>query len=144
MTTRPTIVLVPGAGHAPETWDRVSKLLEAEQLDCISIDLPTTHGDPSATFVDDVKVTRDTIESKTSQGLDVVVVVHSYGGWVGQSAMKGFAHSTNEAAPEGKPGHVIGLVLIASTYCQTGLTFLDAAGGKPPTSWRFGDSGFLE
>jgi pimeloyl-ACP methyl ester carboxylesterase len=142
MSKTPSFVLVPGAGHGPEVWDKVSTLLKKEGFNSFSVTLPTTAGDSSASFKDDVKATQDIIQTETSQGHDVVVVVHSYGGIVGQSAMKGFTTNGTQG-PTTNKGHVIGLITMASTFAQAGMAFLDASGGKPPPSWRVVD-GFAE
>jgi len=41
-----------------------------------------------ANFLDDLTAVRDVIVEVTSQGSDVIVVVHSYGSIVGSSAIK--------------------------------------------------------
>jgi pimeloyl-ACP methyl ester carboxylesterase len=68
--------------------------------------------------------------------------VHSYGGVVGQSAMKGFTRSKVTTAPSTNAGYVIGLVIIASGFAQPNIAFLDGSGGNPPPSWRIDPSGF--
>ncbi|EED12026.1 endonuclease/reverse transcriptase, putative [Talaromyces stipitatus ATCC 10500] len=90
MSNPPTLVFIPGAWNKPRCYDKVIKLLQDEhQLKCVSIALPTTSGDPQATFKDDLDVAREAIASETTQGRNVVVVAHSYGGMVGNSAIKG-------------------------------------------------------
>jgi pimeloyl-ACP methyl ester carboxylesterase len=144
MYEKPTFVLVPGAGHGPDVWDKVSRLLNREGYNSFSVTLPSTLGDSSASFKDDVKATQDIIQTHTSQGRNVIVVVHSYGGIVGQSAMKGFTLSKDAQASPTNKGHVIGLITMASTFSQTGMAFLDATGGKPPPSWGVDDDGFAQ
>jgi alpha-beta hydrolase superfamily lysophospholipase len=144
MTSKPTFVMVPGAGHGPEVWDKVSSLLEQQGYHTVSIDLPTTSGNPSKSFKDDVNVTQGIIRAETSQGHNVVVVVHSYGGMVGESAIRGFSRPKDNAPISASNGYIIGLIVIASVYAPPGMTFLDGAGGKPPPSWRFDPDGFAE
>ncbi|KFZ25184.1 hypothetical protein V502_00316 [Pseudogymnoascus sp. VKM F-4520 (FW-2644)] len=144
MSDKPTLIFVPGAWHSTETWDKVSSLLEAQQYKCVPVALPSTAGNDSATFGDDVDAVRDSIAAETTLGHDVVVVVHSYGGAVGQSAIKGFARVKQNApsSSNDQSGYVIGLVMMASGFCQTGISFIDGLGGKPPPSWRADVSGF--
>jgi len=144
MNEKPTFVLVPGAGHGPEVWDKVSTLLKNDSYNSVSITLPTTLGVSSASFKDDVKATQDKIQAETSQGHNVIVVVHSYGGIVGQSAVKGFTRTQDAPSSAANKGHVIGLITMASTFAQEGMAFLDATGGQPPPSWRVDDDGFAE
>ncbi|KAK6713223.1 hypothetical protein SNK05_007676 [Fusarium graminearum] len=48
-------------------------------------------GNPEATFKDDVDAARSAIMQETENGRDVIVIAHSYGGTVGNSAVKGFS-----------------------------------------------------
>jgi pimeloyl-ACP methyl ester carboxylesterase len=143
MAGKPTFVLVPGAWHGPETWDKVSSLLKQQGYTAIAITLPTTTGSTSLTIVDDVKATQDVIRAETSQCHNVIVVVHSYGGLVGQSAMKGFTRP-KDTPTSPTQGYVIGNIVIASGFTQAGKAFLDGTGGNPPPSWRLDPSGFAE
>ena len=139
MPDLPTLLFVPGAWHKPSCYDKITTILQEKHgLRCISITLPSTKGDPSATFKDDLDTAREAISTETSQGRDVVVIAHSYGGVVGNSAIKGFARPRGAASSTSTPstGHVIGLILIASGYSLTGLSFMDPFFGHPPPSWR--------
>lgn len=125
-----TLILVPGAWHSPATW---SKIISSIPNKCISITLSTTRGDSTLGFSDDVRCVRDAIVSEISQGRKVVVVVHSYGGTVGASAVRGLENG------------VVGIFMIATGFAVSGLTFLDALGGKPPPIWTMNKStGFAE
>jgi pimeloyl-ACP methyl ester carboxylesterase len=144
MFDKPTLVLVPGAWHITDTWNKVSSLLEAQQFKCVPVALPSTAGNPSITFKEDYEAVRASIIAETTQGRDVIVVVHSYGGAVGQSAIKGLIRPKHNA-PSSKSdpsGHVIGLAMMASGFGQAGMSFLDGLGGKPPPSWELDPSGF--
>ncbi|KAF5590018.1 uncharacterized protein FSUBG_10986 [Fusarium subglutinans] len=94
--------------------------------------------DPMATFKDDVDAVRSAIGQETENGRDVIVITHSYGGTVGNSAVKGFSRPAGSSAsrqssmptptsskrtPE--TGHVVGIIPIATGFCFTGLTFMD-------------------
>jgi pimeloyl-ACP methyl ester carboxylesterase len=145
MSANPTIIFVAGAWHRASTWDKVTGILEAEQYKCVSIGLPSASDNASATFLDDLTAVRAAIEVETKLGLDVVVVVHSYGGIVGESAVKGFTKSPKnvDKAAEMASGHVIGLVMIATGFVATGACFMEATGGQPPPMWKADwDSGF--
>ncbi|KAF4982468.1 hypothetical protein FZEAL_1922 [Fusarium zealandicum] len=136
MAQTPTLVLVPGAWHSPDTWGKIVSAMEPRDFKCVPVALPTTSSS-NAKFSDDVKAVRESVLAETTQGRDVVVVVHSYGGAVGSSAIKGLtlkgphhSSSTDKAS-----GHVIGFFMIASGFMVGGVTFLDGLGGKPPPSW---------
>lgn len=142
MPGKPTIIFVPGAWHAIETWDKVSSLLTTQHYRTVSVPLPTTSGDVSKTLVDDIKAARDAISDEVTHQRDVVVVAHSYGGIVGESAIKGFTGPKQNDAEHS--GGVVGLVVIASGFTSPPMSFLEGLGGKPPPIWRFDPSGFAE
>lgn len=141
MSSKPTLIFVPGAWHKASTWDKVTPLVKAQGYKVICVTLPSTMGNPAITIKEDVDSVRDPIIAETAQGRDVVVVMHSYGGAVGASAIKGLTRSKPDALPENS-GHVIGLAYMASGFCMTGVGFLEAMGGNPPPFWKLDPSGF--
>jgi pimeloyl-ACP methyl ester carboxylesterase len=153
MSKLPTLVFIHGSWHTPNCYIKLTKPLEEKhKLKCVAITLPSTLGDPAATFKDDLDVAREAISNETTQGRDVVVVAHSYGGMVANSAIKGFAQprdaaESSSATTSTSPteGHVIGLILIASGFTLTGMTFMDPFFGHPPPSWRVNkETGYAE
>lgn len=110
MSSKPTFVLVPGAWLSASTWDKVVSLLSTAGYKSVAVTLPSTSGDISASFLDDVEAVRAAITSETDASRDVVVVVHSYGGHVGQSALKGLP-TRQDPGPKGK---VLGLAMMAT------------------------------
>ncbi len=74
---------------SPETWNKVVPPLEAHGFTCVLVTLPSTLSDSTTTFNEDITAVRTAILSETKRGHDVVVVMHSYGGAVGVSAIKG-------------------------------------------------------
>ena len=148
MPDLPTLLFVPGAWHKPSCYDKITALLQEKHgLRCVSITLPSTKGDPEATFKDDIDTARAVISTETSQGRNVVVIAHSYGGMVGNSAIKGFDRPRGASSSTSTPstGHVIGLILIASGYTLTGLAFMDPFFGHPPPQWRVNkETGFAD
>lgn len=149
MPTLPTLVLIHGSWHGPICYDPIIKLLQGtHNLKCIAVALPSTTGNPNATFKDDLDAARAAISSETNAGRDVVVIAHSYGGMVGNSAIKGFAQprgAVSETSAAATSGHVIGLILIASGCTLAGMAFMDPFFGHPPPSWRVNKAtGFAE
>lgn len=147
MTEKPSIVFVPGAWHAAQTWDKVSSTLIKQGFTCTAVELATTSGDTSASFEDDVKVTTNAIQTQLDSGRNVIVVVHSYGGVVGQSAIRGLTQlkdKSTQLSPSVPKAYVTGLIMIASGFAQPNMVFLDGTGGTPPPSWRLDPSGFSE
>ncbi|KAK6517723.1 hypothetical protein TWF506_004905 [Arthrobotrys conoides] len=156
MSDFPTLVFVPGAWHRPTCYSKVVKLLQEQyQLRCSLVTLPSTSGDPEATFKDDLDAARTVIANETDNGRSVVVIAHSYGGLVGNSAIKGFARPRGDVAPNSTEitseaqsstsGYVVGLVLIASGFTFTGLSFMDPFFGIPPPAWKVNkETGFAD
>ncbi|KAH7233558.1 Alpha/beta hydrolase fold-1 [Fusarium tricinctum] len=139
MTGNPSLVFVPGAWHTAEYWGKVKSAMESHKYRCTSVTLPTTQStSTSVNFSHDVKAVQDAIVAETAQGFDVVVAVHSYGGAVGSSAMKGFTQQSSDNASTGdtKTGRVIGLFMVATGFVYVGKSFLEAFGGKPPPTWE--------
>lgn len=106
----------------------------------MTVSLPSTAYNPDATFKDDLNAARDAISTETRNGRNVVVIAHSYGGMVGNSAIKDFTKATDSQS-----GYVIGLILIASGFTLTGMSFMDPFFGHPPPSWRVNnETGYAE
>ncbi|CAM1502350.1 Fc.00g043340.m01.CDS01 [Cosmosporella sp. VM-42] len=145
MSQKPTIVFVPGAWHHADTWKKVSTILEAQEYKCVRMTLPSTLGSPDTTFSEDIQSVRDVIKAETTEGRDVVVAVHSYGGAVGESALKGFTKpKANDPSPDNSSGHVIGLIIMASGFLPTGACFTDGF-EEPPPIWKFNrETGFCD
>lgn len=164
MSDLPTLVFIPGAWHKPTCYTKITKILqERHKLKCVLVTLPSTAGNPAATFKDDLDAAREKISSETTDGHDVVVIAHSYGGMVANSAIKDFTPQQNTAESSSlllstpvcaankhqsriaTDGHVIGLILIASGFTLTGLSFMDPFFGRPPPSWRINkETGYAE
>ncbi|KAF1359446.1 alpha/beta-hydrolase [Lizonia empirigonia] len=143
MSDLPTLVFVPGAWHRPACYIKViDALRERYHLESIAITLPSTTGNPEATFKEDLDTARTAIASETAEGRNVVVIAHSYGGMVANSAIQDFTPRPSQNA---STGHVVGLVLIASGFTLTGLSFMDPLFGIPPPSWRVNkETGFAD
>lgn len=143
--SKPTLVFVPGAWHTASTWDKVTALASKAQLKCISVTLPSTTGSKTLGLLDDITAVRSTITGETSQGRDVVVVMHSYGGGVAQSAMEGHTKASSTETSTAK-GYVIGAVLIATGFVTEKKSFVEGLGGSVPPSmgWKLDpESGFV-
>lgn len=139
MTGNPSLVFVPGEWHTPECWGKVISAMESHSYRCTPVTLPTTQSTSTSVDVShDVKAVQDAIAAETAQGFDVVVAVHSYGGIVGCSAIKGFTQQSSDkaSAADTKTGRVIGLFMVATGFVYVGMSFLEAFGGKPPPTWE--------
>lgn len=135
---RATCVLVHGAWHDTNTWNQVAPPMEAKQYRCVPVALPSAAADPPATFLADIEAVRDAIRAETVDGRDVGVVAHSFGGAFGSSAIKGLTQQTQDDSLSAKnpSGHVLEMIMLASGFVHTGVSFIDRLGGTPPPSWK--------
>ena len=67
-----------------------------------------------------------------------MVIVHSYGGAVGCSAVKGLTRPKKDipSPTADNKGYVIGIASMASGFGPSEMTFVDGLGGKLPPSWE--------
>ncbi|KAJ4117601.1 hypothetical protein NW768_010968 [Fusarium equiseti] len=134
MTNKPTLIFVPGAWHTPQYWGKVISVMESKQYKCKPVMLPTTQSTgKDVNFASDVTCVHHAIAEEISFGRDIVLVVHSYGGAVGASAVKQLSRKTANNGED--KGHVIGLFMVATGFVAPGMSFLEGIGGKPPPTW---------
>lgn len=109
-----------------------------------AVTLPSTNGDPEASLLDDIEAVQTVVTSHTETGHDVILVAHSYGAFVGESALKSLP-TRQKPGPNPLHGKVIGLALVATGFTRDGVSFIDSLGGTPPPFWRANtESGFAE
>lgn len=139
MSEFPTMIFTPGAWHRPNCYAKVIKLLqEHHNIRCTSFSIPSTSGDPDATFKNDLDAAHAAIALETTAGRNVILIAHSYGGMIANSAIKDFTvpnENTKYTSQSGQ-GRIVGLVLIASGFTLTGLSFMDPLFHIPPPTWR--------
>ena len=75
MDDLPALVFVPGSWHKPSCYHKVISIFQdRHNIKCVPVELPSTKGNPEATFKDDIDAAVIAIESETSQGRDVIVI----------------------------------------------------------------------
>ncbi|KAK8198561.1 hypothetical protein M8818_006428 [Zalaria obscura] len=80
---KPTILVVPGAHHNAHHFHHVTHLLHQASYRVLPTTPPYYNGDPSTyKWRDDVDHIRAILEQELKES-DVVVVMHSFGGWGG-------------------------------------------------------------
>ncbi|KAI0160764.1 Alpha/beta hydrolase fold-1 [Xylariaceae sp. FL1272] len=87
----PSVVLVPGAWTPPEAYHRLVHSFEAKLFDVHVPALPTNNGrrPPISTFAEDIAAVRHVVEELVDHGKHVLMLMHSYGGIAGTSALQG-------------------------------------------------------
>ncbi|KAE8325072.1 Alpha/beta hydrolase fold-1 [Aspergillus sergii] len=125
MSRNPTILIIPGLWEGPTVFNPVSALLTASNLKTEIATLPSTGtispGNPS--LKDDVLAVRTHIEKLVQQGENVLLVLHSAGGFIGSEAMEGLTEKDREA--RGLSGGVVGIVFVAAAVVEKGYVHGD-------------------
>jgi hypothetical protein len=117
MADFPTLIFLPDSWYQPTCYSKLIKLRQKQhQIRRVSITLPSTKGDPGATFKNDIDVTRMAIASKTTHDRNVIIIAHSYGGMIGNSAIKGFTRPRDQQTDNTSLGYVVGLILRFDCY----------------------------
>lgn len=116
------IVLVPGSFCPPTFYTKVTRILgsngftSVHESRLLSADSKDDQKQPPPKLEDDALYIHDVLQKLISQGLDVVLVMNSYGGFPGTEALKGLPNRgklVGEVA-SGQSGAVVGLVYLGS------------------------------
>lgn len=144
--TKPSIVLVPGAWHTPTPYDPLITALESHAYKVYTVHLPSVSTTSSSStssipidFGPDIAALRSCIaEAIGEEGNDVLVVVHSWGGLVAQSALdgeEGRALSRKEREARGEKGGVVKCAYMAAFMVEEGVSLMEMVGGTVPEWW---------
>jgi pimeloyl-ACP methyl ester carboxylesterase len=137
MSSRPSIVIVPGAWHSPAHYARLAALLQGSGYPCVTVALPSvSDSPPPQAFEADVSAVRNALFGFVNDGRDVIAILHSYGGIPGSEAMRGLAKTERSAA--GGDGGVVGILFIASMLVPQGESLFTArrlSDGGHPSYW---------
>lgn len=89
----PTILFVPGLWEGSAPFSHVASLLQAQGYPTEIATLPSTGtvspGNPS--MLDDIAAIRATVSNLVDKGQQVVLVLHSSGGFLGSNAIEGLS-----------------------------------------------------
>ncbi|KAF2490127.1 alpha/beta-hydrolase [Lophium mytilinum] len=116
--SKPVFVLLHGAWHGPKCWDRLIVELEKAGYSASAPALPSSGSTPP---VPDLKADIDIIRSmisKLAQERDIVVVMHSFSGLAGGTALEGLDKAA--CFSKGLKGGVVRLVYLAAFLAQEG------------------------
>ena len=78
---------------------------------------------------EDAKLVRSVVLSLVEDSLDVIMLLHSYGGAVGSEALKGL--SSNDHDRPGKPGNVVHIIYMCAFMLQVGESVGSASLPRP-------------
>jgi pimeloyl-ACP methyl ester carboxylesterase len=134
--TPPTVVFSPGAFLSPDIFNDVRTLLEGQGLPSLAVGHPSIGAEPpNKTLADDTAHLRGVLEGLVSEGKDIVVVAHSYGGIVASGAVQGLG-AAQRASTSALAG-VVMLLYITAFVVPLGMTMLDMMGGSYPPWMKF-------
>lgn len=124
--TRPAIVLVHGAWHAPANYQSfVDSLIEVGfSVHCPRLPSCNNITPPPASFAEDVTAVRAVVKELAEAGKRVMMVMHSYGGMVGTDAVTDDLLRHNRAST-GQPGGVVHLLYLCAYILQPGTSVFD-------------------
>jgi pimeloyl-ACP methyl ester carboxylesterase len=119
MSTKPTIILIPGAWHTTEGFGPLKSFLEKAGYPTKAVDLPSAGAHPGhPNFNQDVAVIRKVVLDLIDEKKEVVVVMHSFGSVIGSEALRDLGKGDREAT--GKTGGVIRCVFIGILLPELG------------------------
>ncbi len=126
---KPDIVLIPGAWHSGDTYEVLVPFLREHNYETTCLTLPSVGAEPPLTTLDpEVDYIRTEIISLLEQNKEVVVVMHSYGGFAGSAALRGLSKS--ERQEQGWRGGIIALVYLAGIMIDEGQSVSGSNGGE--------------
>lgn len=117
--SKPVFVLLHGAWHSPRCWDSLVSVLGKAGFSAITPALPSSASDPpTPDWSKDVETIRNTVFSLVQEH-DVVVVMHSFSGMTGGTALEGLDKQV--CLSRGLKGGVVRLIYIAAFLVPEGF-----------------------
>ncbi|KAI0529991.1 alpha/beta-hydrolase [Xylaria digitata] len=123
--TKPTLVIVHGGWHVPESYNKLVNALEAEGYEVHIPRLPSCDDvrPPNADLESDTSLVRSYVENLVWAGRNVVALLHSYGGQVGSNALYGLGAEARAA--QGLKGGVSHLIYMTAYAVPEGTAMMD-------------------
>lgn len=111
--SKPVYVFVGGVSHTPAFFEELIKQMSTHGYQSTAIAFPTC-GDNTENVKqwDEVTAIQEAISNILDNNQDVVLVLHSYGGWPGSRAVKGLDKETRQK--NGKPTGITEVVFLAA------------------------------
>lgn len=129
MTSKPVIVFAPGAWHSASCYDKIRNSLRTDGWETEAVEYPSVGAEPPTKHMaEDAAAIRAVLIPLVEQGKEIILVVHSYGGVPGASAIQGLGWK--QRAKEGKTGGISILVYLAAFVTPKGKTPKDLLGGE--------------
>ncbi|KAI0850319.1 alpha/beta-hydrolase [Daldinia vernicosa] len=124
-TSRPTLLLLHGAFHIPDSYNKFTRALRAAGFEVHVPRLPSMNGSrpPNTDLATDSELVRSYATSLVEAGRDVAVLMHSYGGQVGTNSLYGLSKSVRSA--NGLPGGISHLIYMSAFALPEGKSMID-------------------
>jgi pimeloyl-ACP methyl ester carboxylesterase len=135
MSSKPTIVVVPGAWHVPEHFELIAKVLRSKGYKVVGVRTPSAR--QSGPWVDlyaDAAAVSSAILTECDARNDVVVIMHSLGGVAGSAGVKGLGKKEREE--KGLKGGVIRLIYLSAFVMEEGVSLSEAFGFQKDTDMQ--------
>lgn len=112
---KPTLLIVSGGWHVPESYSRLTKELEEAGYEVHVPRLPSMNEarPPTADLADDTALIRSYAQDLIRSGRQVAVIMHSYGGQVGTNALYGLGVGSRGEHTSGGVSHLIYMAAFA-------------------------------
>lgn len=122
---KPVIVLVHGAWHVPDSYEKLATALRSAGYEVHVPRLPSVNEarPPTSDLSADSELVRSLVENLANNGRTVVALMHSYGGQVGTNALHGLGSAAR--AEKGHPGGVSHLVYLCAYALPEGRSLAD-------------------
>jgi len=125
---KPMYILVPGAWHRAEHFSDLEKELQKAGYSTRTVQPGCVSAVPASdSFQPDVYATKEVLIEQLSTATDIILCMHSYGGFYGTEA-SGLVLSDMHKYP----GRLRRLVYIAAYVPVEGQTVMQMIGDKPP------------
>ncbi|ETS79844.1 hypothetical protein PFICI_07373 [Pestalotiopsis fici W106-1] len=119
------IIFKHGAYHPPSCYSRLTEKLETAGFELVTPRLASLgEGKVGITLDDDVAVVKTAAKALIDAGKEVVLVAHSYGGFVTINAAKGL--SVTELQAQGQEGGIKHIVYLSACFKEKGATANEA------------------
>ncbi|KAF2806570.1 alpha/beta-hydrolase [Mytilinidion resinicola] len=116
--SKPVFVLLHGAWHSPKCWDRLITELEKAGYSAFAPALPSSGSNPPVPdWNADIDIIRSTV-SDLVQKHDVIIVMHSFSGMTGGTALEGL--DKEACFSKGLKGGVVRLIYMAAFLVPEG------------------------
>jgi alpha-beta hydrolase superfamily lysophospholipase len=118
--SKPVFVLLHGAWHQPQCWNLLVEQLVKADYESVVPALPSSGSmPPTSDWSADIEVIRKTVSELVEKERDVVVVMHSFSGMTGGTALEDLDKGSRIA--NGLQGGVIRLVYVIAFLVPEGF-----------------------